>query len=181
MGDRSKSAERLKTPAGNKSAATPKKLPSVRPPTRAGGNGGAASQKSHAGPAGNSNPNYTEREQEKLMSKWRINVSRSRLCESAKCSFGGWRCPECVKEIVFGHCLLFEEMEGKVKLIPCLLRDLLIVTYLQREQQVREVLQADNSVRVLLAESDVRDKKINELAAKLHSAEQQQKAAMQTV
>jgi hypothetical protein len=42
-------------------------------------------------------------------------------------------------------------------------------------------LQADNSVRVLLAESDVRDKKINELAAKLHSAEQQQKAAMQTV
>jgi translation initiation factor 2B subunit (eIF-2B alpha/beta/delta family) len=36
-------------------------------------------------------------------------------------------------------------------------------------------------VRVLLAESDVRDKKINELAAKLHSAEQQQKAAMQTV
>jgi hypothetical protein len=53
--------------------------------------------------------------------------------------------------------------------------------FLQREQQVREVLQADNSVRVLLAESDVRDKKINELAAKLHSAEQQQKAAMQTV
>ena len=51
----------------------------------------------------------------------------------------------------------------------------------QREQQVREVLQADNSVRILLAESDVRDKKINELAAKLHSAEQQQKAAMQTV
>jgi hypothetical protein len=43
------------------------------------------------------------------------------------------------------------------------------------------VLQADNSVRVLLAESDIRDKKINELAAKLHSAEQQQKAAMQTV
>ena len=42
-------------------------------------------------------------------------------------------------------------------------------------------MQADNSVRVLLAESDVRDKKINELAAKLHSAEQQQKAAMQTV
>ena len=36
-------------------------------------------------------------------------------------------------------------------------------------------------MRVLLAESDVRDKKINELAAKLHSAEQQQKAAMQTV
>ena len=117
MSDRSKSAERLKTPVGNKSATTPK-LPSVRPPTRTGA---AASQKSHAGPAGNSNPNYTEREQEKLMSKWRINVSRSRLCESAKCSFGGWRCPECVKEIVFGHCLLFEEMEGKVNVISCLL------------------------------------------------------------
>jgi hypothetical protein len=111
MGDRSRSAERLKTP-GNKSVGTPK-LPSVRPPTRAGA---ATSQKSHAAVPTNSNPNYTEREQEKLMSKWRVNVSRSRLCESAKCSFGGWRCPECVKEIVFGHCLLFEEMEGKVKI-----------------------------------------------------------------
>jgi hypothetical protein len=109
MGDRSRSAERLKTP-GHKSVGTPK-LPSVRPPTRAGG---ATGQKTHAAVTGNSNPNYTEREQEKLMSKWRVNVSRSRLCESAKCSFGGWRCPECVKEIVFGHCLLFEEMEGKV-------------------------------------------------------------------
>jgi hypothetical protein len=108
MGDRSRSAERLKTP-GNKTG-TPK-LPSVRPPTRVGG---AASQKSHAAQSGSSNPNYTEREQEKLMSKWRVNVSRSRLCESAKCSFGGWRCPECVREIVFGHCMLFEEMEGKV-------------------------------------------------------------------
>ena len=112
MNDRSRSAERLKTP-GNKGTGTPK-LPSVRPPTRAGG---AASQKSHVAQTGNSNPNYTEREQEKLMSKWRINVSRSRLCESAKCSFGGWRCPECVKEIVFGHCMLFEEMEGKVNLV----------------------------------------------------------------
>jgi hypothetical protein len=112
MNDRSRSAERLKTP-GNKGTGTPK-LPSVRPPTRAGG---AASQKSHVAQTGNSNPNYTEREQEKLMSKWRINVSRSRLCESAKCSFGGWRCPECVKEIVFGHYMLFEEMEGKVNLV----------------------------------------------------------------
>jgi hypothetical protein len=110
MGDRSRSAERLKTP-GNKSTGTPK-LPSVRPPTRLGG---AASQKSSQ--AGNSNPNYSDREQEKLMSKWRVNVSRSRLCESAKCSFGGWRCPECVKEIIFGHCMLFEEMEGKVNFI----------------------------------------------------------------
>jgi hypothetical protein len=114
MGDRSRSAERLKTP-GNKSTGTPK-LPSVRPPTRLGG---AASQKSSQ--AGNSNPNYSDREQEKLMSKWRVNVSRSRLCESAKCSFGGWRCPECVKEIIFGHCMLFEEMEGKVNLILQLL------------------------------------------------------------
>lgn len=116
MGDRSRSAERLKTP-GNKSVGTPK-LPSVRPPTRAGG---VTGQKSHAGVTGNSNPNYTEREQEKLMSKWRVNVSRSRLCESAKCSFGGWRCPECVKEIVFGHCLLFEEMEGKVNRLYAIL------------------------------------------------------------
>ncbi len=109
MSDISRSAERLKTP-GNRTVGT-QKLPSVRPPTRAGGSG---SQKINAAQTGNSNPNYTEREQDKLMSKWRVNVSRSRLCESAKCSFGGWRCPECVKEIVFGHCLLFEEMEGKV-------------------------------------------------------------------
>ena len=113
----SRSAERLKTP-GNKATSTPK-LPSVRPPTRVGG---AASQKSHAAQTGSSNPNYSEREQEKLMSKWRVNVSRSRLCESAKCSFGGWRCPECVREIVFGHCMLFEEMEGKVNWILLLLR-----------------------------------------------------------
>jgi hypothetical protein len=109
MSDKTRSAERLKTP-GSRAAST-QKLPSVRPPTRAGGSG---SQKINPAQTGNSNPNYTEREQEKLMSKWRVNVSRSRLCESAKCSFGGWRCPECVKEIVFGHCLLFEEMEGQV-------------------------------------------------------------------
>jgi hypothetical protein len=29
--------------------------------------------------------------------------------------------PECVKEIIFGHCMLFEEMEGKVNFISQLL------------------------------------------------------------